>query len=67
MAYQYTVVTPHGDVHLDTDHHHTAFDTIEDFLEHHKQTIAAAVSVGTLAVTGLGVYLSHFRGGARLR
>ncbi|MFE2111123.1 hypothetical protein ACFXAF_35395 [Kitasatospora sp. NPDC059463] len=67
MAYQYTVVTPHGDVHLDTDRHHSTFDTIEDFLEHHKQTVAAAVSIGTLAAHGLGLYLEHFRGGARLR
>ncbi|MFE7487127.1 hypothetical protein ACFVVU_18440 [Kitasatospora sp. NPDC057965] len=67
MAYQYTIVTPHGDVHLETENHHGLFASIEDFLEHHKETITAALSVGTLAVTSLGVYLSHYRAGQQLR
>ncbi|MFB7376394.1 hypothetical protein ACFC26_33000 [Kitasatospora purpeofusca] len=67
MAYQYTVVTPFGDVHLESEHHHTAFDTIEDFLTHHEKTVAAAVGVATLAIHALGLYNSHYRGGTRLR
>ncbi|MFJ4094875.1 hypothetical protein ACIPYS_25085 [Kitasatospora sp. NPDC089913] len=67
MAYQYTVVTPHGDVHLDSEHHHSAFDTIEDFLKHHKETLTTAVGVATLAVNALGLYHSYNRAGARLR
>ncbi|MFJ8431535.1 hypothetical protein ACIQ9P_09550 [Kitasatospora sp. NPDC094019] len=67
MAHQYTVVTPHGDVHLETEYHHSAFDNIEAFLTHHKETIAAAVGVVTLAVSTLDLYHSHYRAGARLR
>jgi len=65
--YQYTVTTPHGDVHLTTPHHHSVFDSIEEFLKAHHDTIADAVGVATLVVTTLGVYLSHGRGGQKLK
>ncbi|MEV0191544.1 hypothetical protein AB0I39_23780 [Kitasatospora purpeofusca] len=67
MAHQYTFVTPHGDVHVDSEHHHSAFDTIEDFMKHHKESVAAAVGVANLAIGALGLYHSHYRAGARLR
>jgi len=65
--YQYTVTSPHGDVNLTTPYHHSGFDSIEDFLKHHHETIASALGVATLALTGLSVYLSHGRGGQKLK
>ena len=67
QRYQYTVTTPHGDVNLSTSSHHSEFDSIEEFLRHHKQTISTAYNVTNLAISGLGLYLSHGRAGARLK
>jgi hypothetical protein len=67
QKHQYTVTTPHGDVDLSTPSHHTGFDSIEDFLRHHQPTIASACNVSSLAISGLGLYLSHGRGGSKLK
>ncbi|QXJ22779.1 hypothetical protein AGRA3207_003838 [Actinomadura graeca] len=66
MAHEYTVVTPHGDVHLTTENHHSAFGSIHDFLEHHKTEISAAVGVTSVGLQILSLYLSHGRRGPRL-
>lgn len=65
--YKYTVATPHGDVNLSTDDHHSGFRSIEDFLKHHHPAIATAVGVASLAINTLGLYLNHGRGGAKLK
>lgn len=67
MSYQYSVGTPHGDVDITTPHHHSAFASLEDFLNHHHNLIAEALSVATLSVSSMSLYLSHGRKGARLR
>lgn len=65
--YHYTVTTPHGDVNLTTPYHHSMFKDVEEFLKHHQPTIATAISVSSLVVSGLGLYLSHGRAGAKLK
>jgi hypothetical protein len=67
MAHEYTVATPHGDVNLTTEHHHSKFRSIEDFLKHHHDAIADAIGVTSLAVSALGVFLSHGRRGAKIK
>jgi hypothetical protein len=64
--HKYTVTTPHGDVNLTTSSHHSDHDTIEDFLTAHKGKVAAALGLGSLALQGLGLYLSHGRSGPKL-
>jgi len=67
MSHKYTVTTPHGDVNLTTEHHHSAFSSIEEFLKAHQSAVAGTLGVASLAVQGLGLYLSHGRGGSRLK
>jgi hypothetical protein len=67
QLHKYTVVTPHGDVNLTTPHHHSKFESHEAFLRAHQATITTALGLSTLALTGIGLYLSHGRGGAKLR
>ena len=67
MQHDYTVTTPHGDVHLKTDKHHSKFDSIEDFLRAHEAFISSALNGARLAVSGLGLYLQHGRRGPRLK
>ena len=74
MAYPYTVVTPHGDVHINSEHHHSAFASIDDFLKHNKTevmaglaTLGVALGSASLAVASWGLYLSHYRNGGRLK
>ena len=67
MAHEYTVTTPHGDVNLTTEHHHSKFRSIDDFLTHHQSAIGNAIGVTSLAVNVLGVYLSHGRRGAKIK
>lgn len=67
MTHPYTVATPHGDVHLNSEHHHSAFASIEDFLEHHKTAIMAALGTAGLSVASCNLYMSHFRAGTRLK
>lgn len=67
MAHEYTVVTPHGDVHLTTQHHHSMFSSIHDFLEAHKTEIQDAIAIGGLLVGSCNLYMSHFRRGPRLQ
>jgi hypothetical protein len=67
MAHQYTIDTPHGDVHLTTEHHHSIFDSMEDFLRHHKSTIDIALGLVSTGVTAYGVYLQHGRRGPKLK
>ena len=64
--HKYTVTTPHGDVNLTTQSHHSMYDTIEEFLEAHKRSVATALGLPSIALTGLGVYLSHGRGGKKI-
>lgn len=65
--HKYTVTTPHGDVNLTTKHHHTSYTNIESFLETHKAAVATALGVTSLAVSALGLYLTHGRGGPKLK
>ncbi len=64
---KYTVTTPHGDVNLTTPHDHLDFASIEAFLKEHQATISSAVGVTSVAIGTLGLYLSHGRGGPKLR
>jgi len=64
---EYTVTTPHGDVNLTTPHHHASFPSVDAFLKHHSSEIGNAIGVATLAAEVLGLYLSHGRGGKRLK
>jgi hypothetical protein len=43
------------------------FASIEAFLEHHKTVIMDAIGVTGIAVSSLGVYLSHGKRGSQLR
>jgi hypothetical protein len=67
QKHKYTVTTPHGDVNLSTDSHHSAFADIEAFLKAHQPTVASALGLSTLAVSALGLYLNHGRSGPKLR
>ena len=66
-SHKYTVVTPHGDVNLTTTKHHSLYTDLVAFLEAHKTEIATACNVSSLAVSGLTLYLSHGRAGAKLK
>lgn len=61
--HEYLINHPDGDIRLQTDSHHTMFDSIEDFLHHHHDVISEALGVATLAVSTVGVVLA----GKRLR
>ena len=65
--HKYTVVTSHGDVHLKTPNHHTAYDSVETFLRNHKETVTTAIGVAGVAVQLTGLYLGHGRSGAKLK
>jgi hypothetical protein len=65
--HEYTVTTPHGDVNLTTPNHHSAYASLEEFLKAHKSTIESACSVGGVAITAMGLHLSHGRGGKQLK
>jgi hypothetical protein len=65
--HKYTIVTPHGDVNLTTQEHHTTYETIELWLKAHQATVASALGLASLAVGSLGVYLTHGRGGPKIR
>ena len=67
MPHDYTVTTPHGDVPLTTDKHHSSFDSIEDFLRAHQAIISNAVEGAHLAISSLGLYLQHGRRGPRIK
>lgn len=67
QLHKYTVVTPQGDVNLTTPHHHSKFESYEAFLKAHQASIATAMGLTTIGLTGLGLYLSHGRGGAKLK
>ena len=67
QQHKYTVTTPHGDVNLSTPNHHSGYDSVEAFLKAHKATVETTVGVSGLAIHGLGLYLSHGRGGAKLK
>jgi len=67
MLHEYTVTTPHGDVPLKTNRHHSEFGSVEDFLRAHQATISQALNGARLAVDSLGLYLQHGRRGPRLK
>jgi len=67
QKHEYTVTTPHGDVNLSTDSHHSAFPDIEAFLKAHHSSVATALGLASLALNTLGLYLNHGRSGPRLR
>jgi hypothetical protein len=57
MAHEYTIETPHGDATLTTEHHHSKFRTVEDFIAHHRDVIANALHVASTAIlAGVSVY-----------
>ena len=67
MAHEYTVTTPHGDVHLTTQKHHLTFASVEEFLKAHQTTISNALDGAHVAVNVLGLYLQHGRRGNRIK
>lgn len=62
----YTVSTSHGDVHLTTPNHHTQYDSVREWIKDHKEEVATAIGVSSLAVSVLGVWLSHGRAGSKI-
>jgi hypothetical protein len=63
-AHEYTLTHPeHGNVTLNTDDHHSAFASFEDFLDHHHNAVAAALGVTSVAVSAFGIWI----GGRRLK
>lgn len=56
MSHVYNVQTPHGNVDLTTPHHHEDFDSLEDFIYHHKKTIETALGIAGLVINGVTAY-----------
>ena len=65
--HKYTVATPHGDVNLTTANHHSTYKTIEAFLEAHKVAVATALGLTSVAVSTFSLYLTHGRGGPKIK
>lgn len=57
LKVDYTITSPHGEVTLKTNEHHNLFDSIEEFLDHHKNTISVLLGVAGVSLSGVNVYL----------
>jgi len=65
--HKYTMVTNKGDVNLTTGKHHSKFTDLEEFIKAHQAVISNALSVVSTSVTVVAIYLTHGRGGAKLK
>jgi hypothetical protein len=65
-VHKYTVSTSEGDVNVTTPKHHTTYETLQEWIDDHKDEIAVACGVSSVGLTIFNIWLTHGRGGPKL-